>query len=59
MLARERSIFDEADPEAEAQADADAEADVTAGRLVSHAAVKSWLLSWGKPRKIPAPKVGD
>jgi len=53
------NVFDEIDVEAEATADAEADADVAAGRLVSHEAVKAWLLSWGTPHKSPTPQVGD
>ncbi len=40
------TVFDEIDADVEAAADAEAEADVAAGRLISHEAVKAWLLSW-------------
>lgn len=55
----ERAIFDEIDAEAEDAADAQALADVEAGRVISHEAMKAWLLSWGTPDKLPPPRVGD
>ena len=57
MLAREPSIFD--DIEAEAVADAEAEADLVAGRVISHEAMRAWLLSWGAPDESLPPKVGE
>ena len=59
MLAHEPSIFDEIDAKAEAAADAEAEADLKAGRVISHTAMKAWLLSWGTPDELPPPTVGD
>lgn len=53
------SLFDEADAKAEAEADARAEADIAAGRVISHSAMKRWLLSWGKPDELPPPEIGD
>lgn len=53
------SLFDGADAEAEAAADARSEADIAAGRVISHAAMKRWLLSWGKPDELPPPEIGD
>jgi len=55
----EPSIFDEIDEEAERLADERAEADVKAGRLISHEAMKRWLLSWGTPNELPPPKCGE
>ncbi|MBV9841572.1 MAG: CopG family transcriptional regulator [Sphingomonadaceae bacterium] len=52
----EKTIFD---PAAEAEADARADADVAAGRIISHAAVKRWLRSWGREKVLPRPLVGD
>jgi predicted transcriptional regulator len=31
-------------------------ASADAGRTVSHAKVREWLLSWGKPGELPSPK---
>jgi len=58
-MTREKSLFDTNDPVAEAAADARAEADVAAGRLISHAAVKRWIESWGSAKPLPRPRVGD
>jgi predicted transcriptional regulator len=59
MAKPEPALFDEVDEAAEAAADARAEADVAAGRVVSHEAMKAWLLSWGKPDELPPPANGD
>lgn len=32
-----------------------AEADIAAGRVVPHAEVRDWLLTWGTPDEKPAP----
>jgi predicted transcriptional regulator len=53
------TVFDDIDVDAEAAADAEAEADVAAGRVVSHEAVKAWLLSWGTSSELPPPGMGD
>lgn len=58
-MTREKSLFDTHDPAAEAAADVRAEADVAAGRVISHAAVRRWLSSWGKPQPEPRPHPGD
>jgi predicted transcriptional regulator len=58
MSARELSLFDETAAEAEA-ADAEGLADLEAGRVISHEAMKAWLLSWGTPDELPPPNVGD
>jgi predicted transcriptional regulator len=58
-MTREKSLFDDHDPEAEAVADARAEADVRAGRLISHDAVKRWIESWGTAKPLPRPRIGD
>jgi predicted transcriptional regulator len=42
----EPTVFDEI-ASAEAEADRRAEADVAAGRIIAHAAMKTWLTSWG------------
>ena len=46
-------VFDDIDVDAEAAADAEAEADLEAGRVVSHEAVKAWLLSWDRLGDYP------
>jgi predicted transcriptional regulator len=53
------TLFDNIDPAREAEADARAEQDVREGRLISHDAVRRWLLSWVEGRPIPRPKIGD
>lgn len=58
-MAREKTLFEESDPAAEIAADARAEADVAAGRLISHAAVRRWLASWGSGAQLPRPRTGD
>jgi predicted transcriptional regulator len=55
----ERSIFDEADAAADAAADAEGLADIEAGRVISHDAMKAWLLSWGTSGETPPPQIGD
>jgi predicted transcriptional regulator len=58
MLMREPMLFDETESEASA-ADSEGIADIEAGRVISHEAMKAWLLSWGKPGELPPPEVGD
>ncbi len=55
----ERPLFETADPEAEVAADARADADVSAGRLISHEAVRRWLKSWGSTKTAPRPRADD
>ena len=57
--APEPGLFDEVDEEHERLADERAEADVKAGRVISHEAMKRWLLSWGTPNELPPPKCGE
>ena len=52
------SIFDP-DPAEEAKALAEGEADIKAGRLISHEAMRRWILSWGKPDELPPPECGE
>ncbi len=59
MSTPEPSLFDQIDDEAESAADARADADLAAGRVISHEAMKAWLLSWGTPDESPPPSVGD
>ena len=58
-MEHERTLFDRSDPAAEAEADTRAEADVREGRLISHDAVRRWLLSLGTADPLPRPRVGD
>ena len=53
------SLFDIVDQDAEARADAEAEADAAAGRVVSHEAVRRWLLSWATDHELPPPACGE
>ena len=46
-------------PVSDEQATAEGLADIKAGRVISHEAVKRWLLSWGTENELPPPKVGD
>lgn len=59
MPGPEPSIFDEIDAEAEERAIREGEADADAGRVISHEAVRRWLLSWGTPNELPPPKCGE
>ena len=40
-------------------ADAEAMADFEAGRVISHQAMRGWILSWGTAEEHPSPQVGD
>ncbi len=55
----EPAIFDETDDAADTAAIAEGIADLEAGRVISHDAMKTWLLSWGTPNEAPPPKIGD
>ncbi|WP_309627594.1 CopG family transcriptional regulator [Brevundimonas sp.] len=55
----ELSIFDMPDAAHDARRLAEGLADVAAGRVISHEAMKAWLLSWGTPDELPPPQVGD
>ncbi|TCS13979.1 CopG family transcriptional regulator [Caulobacter sp. BK020] len=52
----ERSIFDEIDVDADRAADAEGLADLDAGRVISHEAMKAWLLSLGTANELPPPR---
>jgi len=58
-MACDDTQFDTSDPAAEAEVDARADADVRNGRLISHDAVKRWLVSWGAPEPLPRPRVSE
>jgi predicted transcriptional regulator len=58
-MAKVDSFFDELDVDAEIAADAEGLADFEAGRVISHEAMKAWLLSWGSADELPPPPVGD
>jgi len=55
----EPSIFDEVDDAADEAAIAEGEADLAAGRVISHEAIKAWLLSWGTDDGQLPLQVGD
>lgn len=55
----ESDLFDRTDAAAEAEADARAAQDVAAGRLISHDAVRRWLLARAQGQPMPQPRVGD
>jgi predicted transcriptional regulator len=55
----EPSVFDQIHPDAEESAMREGEAAVDAGRVVSHEAVRKWLLSWGTPDELRPPKCGQ
>lgn len=58
-MTSEPAIFDEADDAADEAAMVRGEADIAAGRVISHEAMKAWLLSWGTADELPPPQVGD
>jgi len=55
----EVSVFEPADDAAEDRAFDAAEAQIAAGKIISHEAVRRWLLSWGTPDELPPPKYGE
>jgi len=55
----EPGVFDIADAEADEAATLRGLADIAAGRVISHEAVKRWLLSWGTDNELPPPECGD
>ena len=55
----EPGVFDFEDEAAVEASTRRGEADVAAGRVVSHEAVKRWLLSWGTDHPLPRPKCGE
>jgi predicted transcriptional regulator len=58
IIAKAESFFDELDVGAEMAADAEGLADFEAGRVISHEAMKAWLLSWGSPEELAPPPIG-
>ena len=58
-MKQEPGIFENPDPQAEAAADARAIADIEAGRVISHKAMREWLLGWGSGKRLPMPNIGD
>ena len=59
MSAPEPSLFDQIDEAAEERALAEAERDIAEGRVISHEAMRRWLLSWGTDHELPPPKCGE
>jgi len=55
----EPGIFDIPDEEGDEAAMRRAEEDFAAGRVISHEAMKRWLLSWGTDNPLPPPKCGE
>jgi len=53
------SGFEPTDDATEDRALAAAEAEIAAGKVISHGAVRRWLLSWGTPNELPPPKCGE
>ncbi|MFM9978125.1 MAG: hypothetical protein ACKVOP_08800 [Sphingomonadaceae bacterium] len=53
------NIFEQIDPKAEMASLERGIADAGAGRVISHEAVKKWLLSWGTGKRLPRPQIGD
>jgi predicted transcriptional regulator len=58
-MTRELAIFDDVDEADDAAAVAEGLTDIDANRIISHNAMKAWLLSWGMPNELPSPKIGD
>ena len=58
-LGEEPAVFDFADEAAEEASMRRGEADFEAGRVVSHEAVKRWLLSLSTENPLPRPKWGE
>jgi predicted transcriptional regulator len=56
-MVHEPAIFETVDEADDAAADAEGIADLDAGRVISHDAMKAWLLSWDTPNKPPPPEV--
>ena len=55
----EPTIFDEIDEAAKERALPEAERAVAEGRVISHEAMRRWLLSWGTPDELPPPQCGE
>ena len=58
-LSEEPGVFDFADDAADEASMRRGEADFEAGRVVSHGAVKRWLLSLSTGNPLPRPKWGE
>lgn len=55
----EPGIFDIPDDAADEASTQRGLADFEAGRVISHDAMKRWLLSWGTDNPLPPPRCGD
>lgn len=55
----EPGIFDVPDDEADEASTQRGLDDFEAGRVISHDAMKRWLMSWGTDNPLPPPKCGD
>lgn len=55
----EPGVFDFADEAADEASLQRGLADAEAGRVISHEAMKRWLLSWGTDDPLPPPKCGE
>ncbi len=53
------SLFEDTDPKTEALASEEAEIAVAQGRVISHQAIRKWLLSWGKADELSPPRCGE
>lgn len=58
-FSEEPGVFDVADVEADEAATDRGLADAHAGRVVSHDAVKRWLVTWGTEDPVPPPACGE
>jgi predicted transcriptional regulator len=59
MTAREPSILDDVDEAAEERALQEGERALAEGRVISHEAMRRWLLSWGTDYELPPPQCGE
>jgi predicted transcriptional regulator len=59
MAENQISVLDRPDVAAEERAWGEGEADIAAGRVISHEAMRRWLLSWGKRPELPPPECGE
>lgn len=55
----EPGIFDIPDDAADEASTARGLADFEGGRVISHDAMKRWLLSWGTDNAVPPPECGE
>ncbi|MBV9785617.1 MAG: CopG family transcriptional regulator [Acidisphaera sp.] len=55
----EPSVFDQTAEDAEERALQEGERALAEGRVISHEAMRRWLLSWGTSNELPPPKCGE